>query len=268
MNIQAIARRTGVNAATLRKWEQRYGVLKPERTAGSHRRYSERDVLRVEWLKARLDEGFRIGEAADLLGRAALPPAATTAELADDLVAAARAADTARIARGLDHAFALYPVDQALLDVVDPALVAVGDLWQAGELRIAEEHHFSELVRRRLAGLIDSGAGPHGTVVLCCVPGERHELGLLMTAVLMNARGWQPVYLGADVPLDEAALLADTFGARALCVSATMDEYAAAAEPELRAMAKRAIDFKIVRGGTAFGGSHPVEAARAIARAA
>ena len=52
LNIQAIARRTGVPAATLRKWEQRYGVLRPERTAGSHRRYSERDVLRAEWVEA------------------------------------------------------------------------------------------------------------------------------------------------------------------------------------------------------------------------
>ncbi len=71
MNIQAVARRTGVPAPTLRKWEQRYGVLKPERTTGAHRRYDDHDVLRVEWLKARLTEGFRIGEAARLLGAAA-----------------------------------------------------------------------------------------------------------------------------------------------------------------------------------------------------
>ena len=70
MNIQAVAQKTGIPAATLRKWEQRYGVLNPERTAGAHRRYSERDVLRVEWLKARLAEGYRIGEAARLLGDA------------------------------------------------------------------------------------------------------------------------------------------------------------------------------------------------------
>jgi DNA-binding transcriptional MerR regulator len=41
----------------LRKWEQRYGVLRPERTTGHHRRYSERDLLRVMWLKDRLSEG-------------------------------------------------------------------------------------------------------------------------------------------------------------------------------------------------------------------
>ena len=65
MNIQAIARRTGIPSATLRKWEQRYGVLKPERTPGSQRRYTERDVLAGRVAEGRLEEGYRIGEAAD-----------------------------------------------------------------------------------------------------------------------------------------------------------------------------------------------------------
>jgi MerR family transcriptional regulator, light-induced transcriptional regulator len=264
VNIQAIARRTGVNAATLRKWEQRYGVLKPERTAGAHRRYSDRDVFRVEWLKARLDEGYRIGEAADLLGRAELAPAATTNELQQELVAAAKEADSGRIMRGLDQAFALFPVETVLLDVIDPALVAVGELWAAGDLHVVHEHHFSELVRRRLSSLLDVATGPHGPVVLCCVPGERHELGLLMTAVLLSAGGWQPVYLGADVPLEEAARLADTFGARALCVTATMSQFAEAAEADLQAIEKHADGLTVVRGGAAFGGLHPAEVARRL----
>src|ERR671927_250170 len=68
LNIAALSRRTGVAPDTLRKWEQRYQILRPTRTAGGQRRYSERDVARVEWLCARLAEGYRIGEAAQLLG--------------------------------------------------------------------------------------------------------------------------------------------------------------------------------------------------------
>src|SRR4051794_41287273 len=64
LNIAALTQRTGVPSDTIRKWEQRYGVLHPERTPGGQRRYSERDVARVEWLKERLHEGYRIGEAA------------------------------------------------------------------------------------------------------------------------------------------------------------------------------------------------------------
>ena len=55
---------------TLRKWEQRYGVLRPERTAGGQRRYSETDVQRVEWLRDRIRDGWRIGEAARVIDEA------------------------------------------------------------------------------------------------------------------------------------------------------------------------------------------------------
>jgi transposase-like protein len=68
LNIAALSRRTGVAPDTLRKWEQRYQILRPMRTAGGQRRYDERDVARVEWLCERLREGYRIGEAATLLG--------------------------------------------------------------------------------------------------------------------------------------------------------------------------------------------------------
>jgi DNA-binding transcriptional MerR regulator len=67
LNIAALTHRTGVPSDTIRKWEQRYGVLHPERTPGGQRRYSELDVARVEWLKERIHEGYRIGEAAALL---------------------------------------------------------------------------------------------------------------------------------------------------------------------------------------------------------
>jgi DNA-binding transcriptional MerR regulator len=64
LNIAAVARRTGVGEHTLRKWEQRYGVLQPTRADGGQGRYSEDDLGRVQWLAARLAEGYRIAEAA------------------------------------------------------------------------------------------------------------------------------------------------------------------------------------------------------------
>lgn len=262
MNIEAVARRTGVPAATLRKWEQRYGVLKPDRTEGLHRRYSERDVLRVEWLKARLEEGYRIGEAAELLGRDPEFGAATDAvELVAEIVAATASPSASRIARALDVTFALQPPAQAITDVVVPALEQVGKLWQHGEVDVAQEHFLSELVRGKLRHLTNGSAGgPRGAVVLCCVPGERHEAGLLSLALLLHADGWQLAYLGADTPLDAAFALAASVGARVLCVSATLPEHAKAAEPELRRLARKSPDVTIVRGGRGFNRETATEA--------
>jgi DNA-binding transcriptional MerR regulator len=256
VNIQAVSRRTGVPAATLRKWEQRYGALRPERTAGHHRRYSERDVLRVEWLKARLADGFRIGEAAQLLGgEQELTPASTTADLVQELIAAAVVPDPTRISRTLDVAFALHGPTKVVDEVVAPTFQRVGELWSAGELRVAEEHNLTAQVMGKLHALLDgTAAGPRGTAVLCCVPGERHEVGLSALAVLLAADGWRIVYLGPDTPLESAVDLAAGVAADVLCVAATLGENAEAAREALLEIERTHPELTLLRGGSGFHG--------------
>ena len=76
-NIAAVARRTGIVPPTLRKWEERYGIPKPSRSAGGQRIYSEDEIAKVEWLKARLAEGYRIGAAVAILRVHGEAPAAS-----------------------------------------------------------------------------------------------------------------------------------------------------------------------------------------------
>ena len=52
LSIGELARRTGVPAATLRSWEDRYDFPRPERMAGGHRRYAESDSGRIEEIRA------------------------------------------------------------------------------------------------------------------------------------------------------------------------------------------------------------------------
>jgi DNA-binding transcriptional MerR regulator len=268
LNIQAVAQRTGIPAATLRKWEQRYGVLKPERTAGAHRRYSERDVLRVEWLKARLAEGYRIGEAARLLGGAdssETVPSDPDA-LVRRIVEGAAATDPAAVERAVDQALALFEPRDAVDEILAPALREVGDCWARGELGIGQEHGASEVVRAKLRELLDVGVeGPRGTAVLCCAPGERHEIGLLALAVLLQSDGWSVVYLGADTPLAEAVAVALARGASLVCVSATLAEAAEAAGAELDELAD-GHNLNVVLGGPGFDRTSALEARTALGR--
>jgi MerR family transcriptional regulator, light-induced transcriptional regulator len=231
LNIAAIARRTGVPADTLRKWEQRYGVLRPERTPGGQRRYSELEVARVEWLRDRLLEGFRIGEAAELLGEAEGTSARTPGELRRAILVAVGDYDVEEIWRLLDQTFALLPIEQAFGRVVQPILERIGEDWELGELTVAQEHLVSEAIRARLERMLaDSRGGVRGYAVLACLPDERHELGLLMLGLLLRADGWQVAYLGADTPLDDAVALAGELAPSILCLSVTMSEHAASVE--------------------------------------
>lgn len=63
----ALARRTGVPSDTIRSWERRYGFPKPRRTDTNRRRYSERDIASVTWLREQTEFGQGISEAISML---------------------------------------------------------------------------------------------------------------------------------------------------------------------------------------------------------
>lgn len=68
-SIGEFARLCGINAATLRAWQRRYGLLKPQRTDGGHRLYSDDDIRQalsiLDWVR----KGVPISQVKPLLSR-------------------------------------------------------------------------------------------------------------------------------------------------------------------------------------------------------
>jgi methanogenic corrinoid protein MtbC1 len=157
-------------------------------------------------------------------------------ELRDALVAATVASDVDALGRLVEQSLALTSLDESFLEVLAPALVEVGERWATGHVTIAQEHLASATVRTALQKLLSDARGDvRGTAVLACAPGERHEIGLLMLAVLLRSDGWRVAYLGADTPCADAVELAEGLNAAALCFSATSHDTAAALEQALAA---------------------------------
>lgn len=249
VNIAALARRTGVAPDRLRKWEQRYGVLRPARTRGGQRRYSELDIARVEWLKARIEEGIRIGEAAAMLATAP-ETAATPAELRAAIVRAVAGGDRDGVASLIDRSFALHPLPVVLEEVLAPALRDVGDGWANGEISIAHEHLVTSVVRSRLETLLLGGSGARrGAAVVACPPGERHELGVMMFGVLLRGDGWRVYNLGADLPVAETLAFAERRSASVVGFGVTLPANLAAVRDELAACPGR--PARVLIGGAA-----------------
>jgi methanogenic corrinoid protein MtbC1 len=102
----------------------------------------------------------------------------------------------------LDRLFASISVDLVLGDVLLPYLHDLGERWAAGRASVAQEHFASNLIRGRLLALArdwDSGDGP--ALLLACLPGEAHDLGLVIFGILTARRGWRITLLGADTPI-------------------------------------------------------------------
>jgi DNA-binding transcriptional MerR regulator len=67
-SIGAVERMLGIPAATVRNWEERYGLVRPERSGGGHRLYTRTQVEQLRFVKERLDGGLQPAEAHRLLG--------------------------------------------------------------------------------------------------------------------------------------------------------------------------------------------------------
>jgi DNA-binding transcriptional MerR regulator len=66
-SIGAVARVLGIPVTTLRTWEDRYGVVVPERSAGGHRLYSRQQLERLRFLRDRMSAGLSAADAHRLL---------------------------------------------------------------------------------------------------------------------------------------------------------------------------------------------------------
>jgi MerR family transcriptional regulator, light-induced transcriptional regulator len=261
LRIGELARRTSLSPEVLRAWERRYGLLRPARTAGGYRLYSEEDAERVLRMQELISSGIAAAEAARLALEDAPAVAAPTGDLGGELREAVDAFDDARAHRAFDRLLAQLSVESVLDDVVLPFLRDLGERWERGEASVAQEHFASQFLRGRLLGLArgwDRGVGPRA--VLACVPGEQHDLPLIVFGIALREHGWRITFLGADTPIETLANAAKALNAAAVVVSATQPERLEASAKALSAAAR---GLPLWVGGA---GATPALAKRAGAR--
>ena len=78
----------------------------------------------------------------------------------------------------------------------------VGEAWMQGRIQIFEEHLYTEQIKhllRNALGNFPAGSQPP-KVLLTTLPGEQHQLGLLMAHAFIAAEGAQCVSLGIETP--------------------------------------------------------------------
>ena len=89
-------------------------------------------------------------------------------------------------------------------EIIAPALWFVGELWERGEISVADEHIATEISIRvlaleREARRVARGRGA-SRVMLAAPQGEQHVVVLRMIGSLLRAAGYAVVMVGADVP--------------------------------------------------------------------
>lgn len=272
-NMKAVVNRTGLNPATLRAWERRYGLPQPRRTTGGHRQYSQRDINILRWLIERQEEGISISHAAELwrsnidqgedpllksgTGQVSLEELATPngnfmEKLRQEWISSCLAFDRERAELVLSQAFATFKPDLVCIQLLQKGLAEVGARWYRGEASVQQEHFTSSISVQRMEMLIAAAPPPtrDERIVVASAPGDYHTFSPLLLTYLLRRRGWDVIYLGADVPVDELESAMETIQPRLIIISAQL-LHTAASLTEL-ALSAAAHGPKVAYGGQIF----------------
>jgi MerR family transcriptional regulator, light-induced transcriptional regulator len=227
-NLKVVLKETGIAADTLRAWERRYGLPMPQRSAGGHRLYSQRDIETIKWLMKRQEDGLSISRAVDLWNEqisSGTDPLADIAQtvspstipvpfksadttldsLRTDWVEACLQFSESTAEQTLNQAFSLFPVEAVCIEVLQKGMSEIGERWYQNRASVQQEHFASSLAMRRLDALLSASPVPtrNQSVLVGCPPDEWHTLTPLLLALLLRRRGLNVIYLGANVPADQ-----------------------------------------------------------------
>ncbi|MCA0362196.1 MAG: metalloregulator ArsR/SmtB family transcription factor [Armatimonadetes bacterium] len=112
------------------------------------------------------------------------------------------------------------------------SLVMIGKWWEVGAIDVGQEHMASAIIERLMARVLHHSAPPKATahsVVLGCVEGNWHSLGLRMVADVMRLSGWRTFYLGANVPTESFVSAVREHRPSVVLVSCPLDDQLPAA---------------------------------------
>ncbi|MGM0824460.1 MAG: MerR family transcriptional regulator [Pseudomonadota bacterium] len=207
--IREVSRLTGVNSVTLRAWERRYGLIRPQRTPKGHRLYAQDDITRIERILQWLNRGVPVSQVADLLDQpdtveAPVPDAGDWASQRQQLQATIEALDLPRLEAFYHQSLALYPLSTAINELWQPVVLTLEAKWAVKP---------DELVRRTFESFLRSQVGirlhyanqaTRGPLILLNVmPDDPGPLWVLMAALMASEQGYRVQLLDHSLPLED-----------------------------------------------------------------
>jgi len=208
-SIKDLENLTGIKAHTLRVWEQRYGIIKPQRKESNHRYYLNNDLkqlLRVSFL---YHKGYKISKIATLneveIKQLSLEQnnSAPTEIIVNRLLEASIDFNVDGFETAIEQAFQQFGFEKSITQIIYPFLEKIGLFWMTDNVIPAQEHFSSNIIRNKIIAasdkLLKSQQAKATTVLLFTPPGEHHELPLLITNYMLRKNGIRTIYFGCNV---------------------------------------------------------------------
>ena len=210
--IKDIENLCGIKAHTLRIWEQRYQLFKPNRKKSQHRIYDSDDLKQLLSISFLYHHGFKISKIAGL------NPLEIQQEVANfkpqpcnydifvhQLVEASILFDEENFEKIINNLLLSIGVEKCILSVFYPFLQRIGLLWMTNHVIPAQEHFSSNIIRKKIISATDElkiNKDDNYNIVVFLTAGEVHEIPLLFVNYLLKKQGVRTSYFGMNVSND------------------------------------------------------------------
>ena len=219
--IRIVSKITGLTSDQIRKWEERYQILKISRSERGSRRFTDKDLeilqlmLEAKRIGFTLQEigSYKVEELRNLVNELESTNNSVIYPELEQLTSSARPYFDISI-EALNE-YNLRKMEKAIYDValelgavyvihkfMVPFIKHVGRLWKNNKISKSQERFANAVIRNYLENYRSSfkNYNPNNPFVLVATPkGQKAELGCLVNACLAVSTGWNPVYLGTDL---------------------------------------------------------------------
>jgi MerR family transcriptional regulator, light-induced transcriptional regulator len=205
---------SGIKAHTLRIWEQRYKILKPERTSTNIRYYNNADLRKILNISILNKNGIKISNIAEFSDELLVKEAE---KFLNDYLKETNKVENLYLSlidlnedlfeETINKSITSLGFENTIEKIIFPFLRHLGNMWQVGAISPAQEHYITNLIRQKLIAGLDKLApetNPKAKTYLFFLPSnELHEMGLLYIHYLAKAKGHKCLYLGQSVPIED-----------------------------------------------------------------
>jgi DNA-binding transcriptional MerR regulator len=208
-SIRDLEQLSGIKAHTLRIWEQRYQLIKPNRSDTNIRNYDTTQLKLILNVALLRNHGLKISEIAKCSNEQIESKVSVISSkqlnYPDQIQALTNSMlelNEDKFEEILNSNIEKFGFENVMLNIVYPFLSKIGILWITGAIGPAQEHFMSSLIRQKLYVAIDGLSKPignnHKTIVLFLPEGEYHDIGLLFANYILNDLTFATDYYKAD----------------------------------------------------------------------
>jgi DNA-binding transcriptional MerR regulator len=211
-SIKDLEKLSGIKAHTIRIWEQRYGIVNPQRTTTNIRYYEDEDLKFLLNVALLNKNGIKISKIAKMNRHEVAEKVTAISEInfeygtqLDALTISMIEMDEYKFDRIVSTNIKQLGFERTMLEVIYPFLEKLSLLWLTGSINPVQENFMSYLIRQKIIVAIDNEPLPMNRNVnkfLIYLPeGEKQELSMLFMHYLVKSRRHQVIYIGQEMSL-------------------------------------------------------------------